>query len=113
MVMIPAGDFDMGSSASESGRFDDEGPQHRVSVMSFAASKFEVTRDQFTAFANSTGDNTGNECRIFEGGKWEKRSGRNRQNPDYSQSDNHPVVCVNWDDAKAYAAWLSRKTKYS
>ncbi len=113
MVVIPAGDFNMGSPSTESGHFDDEGPQHRVSVMSFAAGKFEVTRGQFAAFVNSTGHNAGNECRMFEGGKWEKRSARNWQNPDYSQADNHPVVCVSWDDAKAYTAWLSRKTKHS
>jgi formylglycine-generating enzyme required for sulfatase activity len=113
MVVIPAGDFNMGSPASESGRFDDEGPQHRVSVMSFAAGKFEVTRGQFAEFVNSTGHNTGNQCRTFEGGKWEKRSAHNWQNPNYQQSDNHPVVCVSWEDAKAYASWLSRKVKHS
>ena len=113
MVVIPAGSFDMGSPASEAGRDNDEGPQHRVSVQSFAAGKFEVTRDQFAAFVNATGYNAGNECKTFEGGKYEKRGGRNWQNPGYSQADNHPVVCLNWDDAKAYAAWLSRKTSKS
>ena len=30
--------------------------------------------------------------------------------PGFAQYDNHPVVCVNWLDARAYTAWLSRKT---
>ena len=39
-----------------------------------------------------------------------ERSGRSWRNPGFSQSDGHPVVCVNWDDARAYVGWLSRKT---
>ncbi len=113
MVEIPAGSFEMGSPASEAGRFDSEGPQHRVSVNSFAAGKFEVTRGQFAAFVNATGYNAGSECYTFEGGRSEKRSGRNWQNPGYAQTENHPVVCVSWDDAKAYIAWLSQKTNKS
>ena len=30
--------------------------------------------------------------------------------PGFAQDDRHPVVCVNWNDAKAYAEWLSSKT---
>ena len=111
MVVIPAGSFEMGSPASESGRVVDEDPQHRVHVRSFAAGKFEVARGQFAAFVRETGYDAGNECGIFEGGKWQKRSGRNWQNPGYSQADNHPVVCVSWNDARVYSEWLSRKTK--
>ena len=38
------------------------------------------------------------------------RKGRSFRNPGFAQDDSHPVVCVNWDDAKAYAKWLSGKT---
>jgi len=110
MVILPAGNFLMGSPASETGRQDNEGPQHRVSVRSFAAGKFEVSRGQFAAFVKDSGHNAGNECFTFEDGKYEKRSRRNWQNPGYSQTDSHPVVCVSWDDARAYLAWLSSKT---
>jgi formylglycine-generating enzyme required for sulfatase activity len=110
MVVIPGGSFEMGSPASETGRFDREGPQHRVSIRSFAAGRLEVTRGQFAAFVRDSGHSGGNECFTFEGGKSEKRSGRNWQNPSYGQTDSHPAVCVSWDDAKAYVAWLARKT---
>jgi formylglycine-generating enzyme required for sulfatase activity len=112
MVVIPAGSFDMGSPSGEADRDDDEGPRHQVSIRSFAAGKYEITRGQFAVFVAASGHNAGNECvtASYEGGKAENRSGRNWQNPGYSQADNHPAVCVNWDDVKAYVAWLSRKT---
>lgn len=110
MVVIPAGSFEMGSPGSEASRYDSESPQRRVSVRSFAAGKLEITRGQFAAFVKDSGHNAGSKCRTFEDGKMGERSGRNWRNPGYSQADSHPVVCVSWDDAKAYVAWLSRKT---
>jgi formylglycine-generating enzyme required for sulfatase activity len=110
MVVIPAGRFTMGSPASEAGRSDDEGPQHSVNVKSIAMGKTHITRGQFAAFVNATRYDAGNECHTFEGGKWEQRAGRNWRNPGYPQTDNHLVVCINWNDAKAYTQWLSQKT---
>jgi formylglycine-generating enzyme required for sulfatase activity len=40
----------------------------------------------------------------------EKGEGANWRNPGFSQSDNHPVKCVSWNDATAYADWLSHQT---
>ena len=31
-------------------------------------------------------------------------------NPNFAQTDNHPVTCVSWNDATKYAVWLSDKT---
>jgi hypothetical protein len=48
MVVIPAGEFMMGSPESENGRFGDEGPVHRVSVhQPFAIGKYEVVKPPF------------------------------------------------------------------
>lgn len=110
MVAIPAGSFEMGSPSYEVGRQDCEGPVHRVHVPAFSLAKTHITRGQFAAFVNDTDYDAGNKCSTFEGGKWEMRSGRNWRDPGFKQEDSHPVVCVNWEDAKAYAAWLSRKT---
>ena len=52
----------------------------------------------------------GDPCWTYEGGKWEERSGRNWRDPGFGQTDNHPVVCVNWSDAQAYVEWLSSET---
>ncbi len=110
MVAIPGGNFQMGSPSGEEGRYENEGPLHRVSVEGFSMSKTEITRGQFAAFVKDTGHDAGDQCLTFEGGKYENRSGRNWRNPGYSQDDTHPVVCVNWQDAQAYTQWLARKT---
>lgn len=51
MVAIPAGEFMMGSPASEAGRNDDEGPQHKVKLDAFWMGKYEVTWDFYDLFA--------------------------------------------------------------
>jgi formylglycine-generating enzyme required for sulfatase activity len=93
MIVVPAGSFTMGSPATERGRNGDEGPQHRVSfARPFAVGKFAVTFDQWEACLREGGCNR---YRPADEG-W----GRGKR----------PVINVNWDDAKAYVAWLSRKT---
>jgi formylglycine-generating enzyme required for sulfatase activity len=109
MVVIRAGSFDMGSSAAEIGRREDEEPVHRVKVAAFALGKTEITRGQFAAFVKKTGYNTGNKCWTIDGGKYEERSG-NWRKLGYPQDDRHPVACINWNDANAYTKWISRKT---
>jgi formylglycine-generating enzyme required for sulfatase activity/dienelactone hydrolase len=90
MVVVPAGSFTMGSPANEPQRFDDE-VQVRVSIAApFAVGRFAVTFDDWAACVAD--------------------SGCNGYKPDDLGWGGCPVVNVNWDDAKAYAAWLSRKT---
>ena len=113
MVVVPAGSFMMGSPASEEGRYDREAPQHRVTITEpFAVGLYEVTRGEFARFVRETNRTTGNSCWLWDGNaeKWEERSGFNWRNPGHAQTDRHPVVCVNWEDAQAYVRWLSGKT---
>src|SRR5438128_12375722 len=55
MVPIPGGTFLMGSPADESGRSNDEGPQHQVSIRPFWMGKLEVTWDEYDQFAFNQG----------------------------------------------------------
>ena len=92
MVVIPAGDFLMGSSASEEGRQDTESPQHRVTVRSFALGVTEVTFDEWDACVRGGG------C---DGHRPDDRGwGRGSR----------PVILVSWEDARAYVSWLSAET---
>ena len=112
MVVVPAGSFMMGSPAYEDGRQDDEGPQqHRVTITEpFAIGRFEVTRGEFRRFVDATGHSMGGSCWTWEYDEWVNRAGRGWHGPSFYQSERDPGVCVDWDDAKAYVAWLSRKT---
>ena len=111
MVVVPSGSFMMGSPPSEEGRWDDEGPRHGVMIgSSFAVGVYEVTRGEFGRFVSSTGRSMGDSCRIWEDGEWKSRSGQGWRSPGFSQTGSHPVVCVSWDDARAYVRWLSRET---
>jgi sulfatase modifying factor 1 len=109
MVVIYTGTFDMGSPDSEDSRGDDEGPVHRVKIAAFAIGKTEITRGQFAEFVKETRYSAGDKCWTLEKGKYEERKGNWRE-PGFPQNNIDPVVCINWNDALAYAKWLSRKT---
>ena len=111
MVVVPAGRFQMGSPADEEGRYDYEGPVHRVTIgEAFAVGVHEVTRAEYERFLEAAGYAAGNGCSTYAGGKWEERAERNWRDPGYRQSGEHPVVCVSWADAYAYTAWLTRES---
>jgi formylglycine-generating enzyme required for sulfatase activity len=113
VVVVPAGSFLMGSAASsDPDMYIEEAPQHRVTIARpFAVGKFEITVDQFSAFVNETGYDTGSKCWTAEDGNTEQeRTGRSFKNPGFAQDGSHPAVCLNWTDAKTYTEWLSKKT---
>ena len=111
MVVLPAGSCQMGSPSFEQGRQEDEGPVHEVTIaVPFALGVYEVTVAEFGRFVDETEYSAGNSCDTYEGGSWEERTGRGWRNPGFGQSGRSPVACVNWNDAQAYAAWLSRET---
>ena len=111
MVVVSAGTFTMGSPPSEHQRADDEGPQHQVTIAKpFAVGKHEVTKGQYGAFVSDTGHGDEEGCYIWVESKWKKDALGGWNNSGYEQTDEHPVVCVNWNDAQAYVSWLSEKT---
>ena len=116
MVVVPAGSYRMGSPSYEQGRQGDEAPVHEVTIAApFAIGRHEVRVVEFGRFVDETGYSAGNSCQIIGTDElgyldWKSRAGRGWRNPGFDQSGRHPAVCVNWNDAQAYAAWLSRET---
>ena len=111
MVVVPAGSFRMGGPYGETGRQENESPQHWVQIgQPFAVGMYEVTRQQYSRFAIATNRSLADTCIMFEGGEIRDHVGRHWQNPGFHQTDRHPVVCVSWDDAQAYVRWLSLQT---
>ena len=116
MVVIPAGRFTRGSPMEEKAwavshgalmiAVADEAPQHAVSLRPFALGKYDVTRAEYAAFVRATGRSAGDGCG-HDGAKWEKRPSVSWQAPGFDQTDRDPVVCVDWQDAQAYVAWLN------
>jgi formylglycine-generating enzyme required for sulfatase activity len=108
MIGVPAGDFLMGSPAEERGRFDTEGPLHKVTIKAFALGKYDVTSDQFLAFLRDTGYQP-QPCNPILQMTW-KSPGDGRAYPPYDVEPRRwPAVCLDWKDANAYIAWLNKK----
>lgn len=115
MVVIPAGKYMMGATEAElEGQQNAnikrtyETPVHEVQVKSFSIGRFHVTRLQFSVFAKETGFD-GEGCTIYKDGQWRFDPDANWQRPGFDQSDKDPVVCISWDDAQKYVAWLNGK----
>ena len=111
MVVVPSGSFMMGSPAGEAGRFQNEGPAHRVALSRpFGVGIYEIRRREFGRFVAETGHAMGDSCWTDELGEWKVRLGRSWTNPGFAQGDRHPAVCVSWEDAKSYVEWLSQRS---
>jgi len=92
MAALPAGQFRMGSPASEPARRSAEGPVTEIAISRrFAIGTREVTFAQWDACIADGG------CRYLP------------PDQNWGRGD-RPVVNVSFDDARAYAAWLSKKT---
>jgi sulfatase modifying factor 1 len=115
MVALPAGAFMMGAPEDERYRQEVEGLPRRVTIgKPVAISKFEVTNDQFSAFATETGMAVGNSCKIIVGFDGDYavfgQPEASFREPGFEATGVHPVVCVSWHEAQAYVAWLRRRT---
>jgi formylglycine-generating enzyme required for sulfatase activity len=121
LVVVPAGAFMMGSTeperrwAIEQGAtrewVDWEKPQHRVVIPEpFAVARYPVTRGQFAVFVEATEHDMSGGCWVWTSDKWEHSPTADWCAPGFKQTDQHPVVGVNWEDAKAYAEWLGKET---
>lgn len=92
-VEIPAGEFLMGSDKKkDKDAYDDEYPQHKVTLPAFYIARYPVTVTQFQAFVEDS-KHQPNDPRCLSG------------------LPNHPVVYVTWHEAMAYCDWLTEKLR--
>jgi len=91
MVLIPAGSFEMGDHIN--GRYPDELPVHEVELGTFYMDAHQVTVGQFKKFVAASG---------YGCGDWENVA-------EYSPTDEHPMIDVNWHDVSAYAVWAGKR----
>ena len=91
LVVIPAGEFMMGSTEEEEGGYPDERPQHRVAIgQHFALGRHPVTFDEYDRFCEAEHHEKPDD----------KGWGRGYR----------PVINVSRQDAKNYISWLSQET---
>ena len=115
MVVLPAGDFMMGSPTGELGRVDVEGLPRRVVIPKrIAIGKFEVTVEQMSIFMTETGMTIGGSCRRLVNPErppptWSAPEA-SLEHPGYEITGSHPAVCISWHEAQSYVAWLQRRT---
>lgn len=93
MVAIPGGTFVMGSPPDEAQRYEDESPQHKVTVQPFFLGKYPITQAQWRFVAELPQVN-----REIE------------SDPSYFKGDNRPVEQVSWYDAIEFCDRLSQYT---
>ncbi len=80
-VLVPGGKFQMGSPEDEKGRWDNEGPQHWVTIKPFLMGKYPVTQKVWK-------DVMGNE-------PWSGKSY-------VKEGDDYPAVYISWNDCKEF-----------
>jgi formylglycine-generating enzyme required for sulfatase activity len=113
MTVIPAGSFVMGTDRRDVEPDGREGPPHTVTFgRPFALGIYDVTRGEYAAFVRSTGKATIKGCNVLDPmGRWITDPDKDWRNPGFHQTGRDPVVCVDWEDAQAYIAWLNCKVR--
>ena len=139
MVLVPGGQFWMGSSANDVDRaiedcktqlkkdeptcrgwFAPEQPRHQVTLDAFYLDQYEVTNRLFDKFVKTTGYQTtaekeGTAFAWIDGKGWQDTSGATWRQPEAgavvfaSDRAHHPVVSVSWHDAEAYCFWAGKR----
>ena len=107
MRRVAAGTGQIGQAAQALPGFFESPPFEVIFDTDYAIALHEVTVGQFRAFVQSAGHNVSG-CRTAAT-NFVEDSAYSWRNPGFAQTDDHPVVCVSWQDAKAYAAWLSEQ----
>jgi len=118
MVVIPTGSFVMGTPSSEVDASRAPAETQAIAVRiarPFALGRNEVTRGEFAEFLRESGYEMRPGCRTWDPAltRFSDDGRRDWRSPGVpaEPTDSHPVSCVAWADAEAYARWLAQKTR--
>jgi formylglycine-generating enzyme len=129
MMRIEPGEFLMGSTRAQIDLmvnqfpdlkpewYDNEQPQHPVRITRpFYLGTHQVTVRQFRRFVDLSGYKTEAEqddqgSHVWDGTGWKLDPNKTWRNPGFVQGDDHPVVCVSYNDAVAFIKWLNEQEK--
>jgi formylglycine-generating enzyme required for sulfatase activity len=95
VILVPSGEFMMGSPATEEDRIDSESPQHLVTVKSFFLGRYPVTQEQWQIVAET----------------YEQVNIELNPQPSNFEGARRPVERVNWYEAKEYCDRLAKRFK--
>ncbi len=76
----------------------------------FLMTRSEISIAEYREFVDATGHVSGNKCFTFERAEWDMRKDRNYLQPGFHISDDMPAACLSFEDATAYAKWISGLT---
>ncbi len=114
MVNIPAGQLTAGTNHGP----DYATPTYSVEVSKFRMAKYSVTVAEFRLFAQATGFKPTAKCKDHIDERWlsptkDEENTASWDNHRFLESEYQPVTCITWQEANAYADWLSKKTGYN
>ncbi len=95
MVLIPGGDFEMGSDA------------RKVTLPAYYLDKYEVTNADYKKFCDATGHPYPKSTFMF--GVFKQKTPAEADEEYFTQHPNSPVIGVTYEDAAAYAAWAGKR----
>lgn len=110
MMLIPAGEFQMGSDDIEA--YSDEKPVHNVYIDAYYIDKYPVTNAQYKLFLNASPQwQIPNLFNSLKMGKYRDNDYlKNWFRNNYPHGkDEHPVTWVSWYAAMAYAQWIGKR----
>lgn len=111
MRVLPPGRFVQGSGPEDVNAEPFEQPQRTVEIPhALGIGAYEVTVGEFRDFIEATGRIVVG-CSVYDG-EWKHRDDLSWSKPGFAQTAAHPVTCVSWQDAGAYAEWLSIRTRH-
>lgn len=110
MRVLPTGTFEQGAGPEDGQATAFERPRHAVTIaLPLAMSVNEITVGEYREFADATHRKAGG-CEVYAHDRWQVMPSANWNNPGFTQSPMHPVTCVSFADANAYAQWLSARS---